>query len=305
MPPAARPQDYDQRMLEVGYEDGSERLLLWLPVICKHVITEESPLASWLRPSGIMADADASIVVVVRCLAVAAANTNPACLVLRSGAGLMSRELHLQCNLGRAGPTPVRSRRTLVSCSACCAPKRCWSNTLQPQAACAVAVGCILEVLHNSGAACRQVEGYMYSNAQNRMRMRIFNVLDDVKREAGFAPVVTRPADSPDFKPRVNWSRFHETMPLAEMASDPGARALGRPGLTHSDGVNGPADITGGVCGRLSWECTSSCCACFATALLIRGDDGALHALHACTQGGNPLHARWPCTSLRLHNYTL
>ena len=58
-------QDYDQRMLEVGYEDGSERLLLWLPVICKHVITEDSPLANWLKPSGIMADADASIVVVV------------------------------------------------------------------------------------------------------------------------------------------------------------------------------------------------------------------------------------------------
>ncbi len=108
-------QDYDQKMLEVGYEDSSERLLLWLPVICKHVITEASPLANWLKPSGIMADADSSIVVVI--------------------------------------------------------------------------------------------EGYQYCNAQNRMRMRVFNVLDDVKREAGFAPVVTRPADSPDFKPRVNWSR--------------------------------------------------------------------------------------------------
>ena len=61
-------QDYDVRMLEVGYEDGSERLMLWLPMICKHVITEDSPLAAWLKPSGIMADADASIVVVVRAL---------------------------------------------------------------------------------------------------------------------------------------------------------------------------------------------------------------------------------------------
>lgn len=58
-------QDYDQQMLEVGYEDGRERLLLWLPVICKHVITEDSPLANWLKPSGVMADADSSIVVVV------------------------------------------------------------------------------------------------------------------------------------------------------------------------------------------------------------------------------------------------
>lgn len=59
-------QDYDQQMLEVGYEDGRERLLLWLPVICKHVITEDSPLANWIKPSGVMADADSSIVVVVR-----------------------------------------------------------------------------------------------------------------------------------------------------------------------------------------------------------------------------------------------
>ena len=43
-------------------------MLLWLPTICKHVITEDSPLASWLKTSGIMADADASIVVVVRSL---------------------------------------------------------------------------------------------------------------------------------------------------------------------------------------------------------------------------------------------
>lgn len=41
---------------------------------------------------------------------------------------------------------------------------------------------------------CAQVEGYMYSGSQNRMRMRIFNVLDDVKRDHGFAPIVTRPA---------------------------------------------------------------------------------------------------------------
>ncbi len=58
-------QDYDHFNLEVGYEDGRDRVLLWLPTICKHVITDESPLASWLKPSGIMADADATIIVVV------------------------------------------------------------------------------------------------------------------------------------------------------------------------------------------------------------------------------------------------
>ena len=59
------------------------------------------------------------------------------------------------------------------------------------------------------------------------------------------------PADSPDFKPRVNWSRFHETMPLAEMAQDPYAKSASAlktnvPGMTSTDGVNGPADISGG-----------------------------------------------------------
>lgn len=72
-------QDYDQQMLEVGYEDGRERLLLWLPVICKHVITEASPLAKWLKPSGVMADADSCIVVVVRSLPLLAAQTGGIC----------------------------------------------------------------------------------------------------------------------------------------------------------------------------------------------------------------------------------
>ena len=56
-----------------------------------------------------------------------------------------------------------------------------------------------------------QIEGYMYVNSQNRMRMRIYNVLDDVKRNHAFEPVVVAPSDSPDFKPRVDWLRFHST----------------------------------------------------------------------------------------------
>ncbi len=59
-------------------------------------------------------------------------------------------------------------------------------------------------------------------------------------------------ADSPDFKPRVNWSRFHETMPLADMAQDPYAMSptamkTNVTSLTSTDGVNGPADISGAV----------------------------------------------------------
>ncbi len=39
-----------------------------------------------------------------------------------------------------------------------------------------------------------QLEGYQYSCSQNRMRMRMLNVLDDVKRQHGFCPIITRPA---------------------------------------------------------------------------------------------------------------
>jgi len=57
-------------------------------------------------------------------------------------------------------------------------------------------------------------------------------------------------ADSPDFKPRVNWSRFHETMPLADMARDPYAMSptalkTNTNSMTSTDGVNGIADISG------------------------------------------------------------
>ncbi len=56
-----------------------------------------------------------------------------------------------------------------------------------------------------------QVEGYMYCNSQNRMRMRIYNCFNDVKLHHHFAPIVTRPLDTPDRKPRIDWSRFHLT----------------------------------------------------------------------------------------------
>ena len=51
-------------MLEVGYEFGEDRILLWLPWIAKHVIDAGSPLANWLTPSGFLADANACIAVI-------------------------------------------------------------------------------------------------------------------------------------------------------------------------------------------------------------------------------------------------
>ena len=59
-------QDVEITMLEVGYEFGNDRILLWLPWVAKHVISKDSPLSNWLSPSGFMADADACIAVVVR-----------------------------------------------------------------------------------------------------------------------------------------------------------------------------------------------------------------------------------------------
>ena len=37
-----------------------------------------------------------------------------------------------------------------------------------------------------------QVEGYQYRASQNRMRMRIFNVNEDVKQQHAFVPIVSR-----------------------------------------------------------------------------------------------------------------
>ena len=53
------------QQLEVGYETGEDHLCLWLPMIGRHVITENSPLAAWATPTGFTADADSHIVVVV------------------------------------------------------------------------------------------------------------------------------------------------------------------------------------------------------------------------------------------------
>ena len=36
--------------------------------------------------------------------------------------------------------------------------------------------------------------------------------------KGGFPRYLCLPAESPDYKPRINWSRFHDTMPLEEAA---------------------------------------------------------------------------------------
>ena len=58
-------QDYSVEQLEVGYETGADRLLLWLPMVVTHVIDEDSPLANWRDAETVLSDSDATIVVVV------------------------------------------------------------------------------------------------------------------------------------------------------------------------------------------------------------------------------------------------
>ena len=60
------PQDYSVEQLEVGYETGADRLLLWLPMVITHVIDDDSPLSNWRDPDKVLHDSDATIVVVVR-----------------------------------------------------------------------------------------------------------------------------------------------------------------------------------------------------------------------------------------------
>ena len=48
-----------------------------------------------------------------------------------------------------------------------------------------------------------QVEGYMYCNSQNRMRMRMYHCLTDIKLHQRFAPMVSAPDRLSDMKPHV------------------------------------------------------------------------------------------------------
>ena len=63
--PTVMLQDYAVETLEVGYETGSDRLLLWLPMTVTHVIDENSPLRNWKDPQSILMDQDATIVAIV------------------------------------------------------------------------------------------------------------------------------------------------------------------------------------------------------------------------------------------------
>ena len=61
--------------------------------------------------------------------------------------------------------------------------------------------------------AFSQVEATMYSNSSTVMKQRTYNVCNDVKYAHRLIPIVTAPNQSPDGKPRVLWSKFHDTIP--------------------------------------------------------------------------------------------
>ena len=63
-------QDFEVKLLETGYSTGEDHLFLWLPVVCKHVIDDESPLRAWRTPGGFERDHSSAIAVVVSFLAV-------------------------------------------------------------------------------------------------------------------------------------------------------------------------------------------------------------------------------------------
>ena len=56
----------------------------------------------------------------------------------------------------------------------------------------------------------------MYSMGTNRMRMRMFHTQQDVHPNHVFCPVVTAPSSSADYKPRVDWSKFHDVVALEQ-----------------------------------------------------------------------------------------
>ena len=54
----------------------------------------------------------------------------------------------------------------------------------------------------------------MYTNSTTVMKQRTFNVCNDVKYAHRLTPIVTAPSHSIDGKPRVLWSKFHDTVPV-------------------------------------------------------------------------------------------
>lgn len=80
----------------------------------------------------------------------------------------------------------------------------------------------------------------MYSSSSVALRQRTYTVCNDVKYAHRLLPIVTRPGASPDGKPRVLWSKFHDTIPVDGSPSGSRARTVGEQGT--STGPGPPSD---------------------------------------------------------------
>lgn len=79
----------------------------------------------------------------------------------------------------------------------------------------------------------------MYSNSQERMRLRIYNVKNSIRPGHGFAPMVTPPHETPELKPRIDWSKFHHMRPLTAAAAKQDAKiASQRQGSLQNPGMD-------------------------------------------------------------------
>ncbi len=81
----------------------------------------------------------------------------------------------------------------------------------------------------------------MYAAGTNRMRMRMFHTQQDVHPNQIFSPVVTAPSASADYKPRVDWSKFHEVVPLmSDELKNPHLERVSKAWGALSGGMPGP-----------------------------------------------------------------
>lgn len=61
----------------------------------------------------------------------------------------------------------------------------------------------------------------MFSTGSNILRQRTYSVLNHIKMDHRFVPIVRHPELQADKKPVVRWARFHDVA-----STDPKARAL-------------------------------------------------------------------------------
>lgn len=54
------------------------------------------------------------------------------------------------------------------------------------------------------------INAYKFTNGQNMLRQRTYNIRNHVKYGYRFTPMVKHPLRSPDRKPRVRWQHFHD-----------------------------------------------------------------------------------------------